>query len=65
VAASVVNHKIPHKGDVELFYSPENIESVCKSCHDGPIQSEERRGYSSEVGTDGWPIDYRHPAIEG
>lgn len=49
VAAGVVNHRRPHKGDWQLFFDPENHESVCKRCHDGPIQREERRPvYASE-----------------
>lgn len=60
VAAGVVNHRTPHKGDWELFVSPDNHESCCKRCHDGDIQSEERLGYSNEVGADGYPIDPAH-----
>jgi 5-methylcytosine-specific restriction protein A len=41
--ATVVNHKIPHKGDRKLFWSRSNWEAVCTPCHNGPIQSEERR----------------------
>lgn len=62
VAATVANHKIPHKGDESLFFDRNNLESTCKTCHDGPIQSEERRGYSSEIGGDGWPVDPKHPS---
>lgn len=42
--ATVVNHKVAHKGDKRLFWSRSNWEPVCKPCHDGPIQSEEKRG---------------------
>ena len=59
--AAVVHHKIPHKGDVRLFYDPTNLECVCKRCHDGDLQSTEARGYSTKMGDDGWPIDARHP----
>jgi 5-methylcytosine-specific restriction protein A len=62
VAATVANHKIPHKGDRKLFFNSANLESVCKDCHDGPIQREERLGYSPAVGPDGWPTDPRHRA---
>lgn len=41
--ASVVNHKIPHRGDMKLFWNRSNWESACKPCHDGPIQSQEKR----------------------
>ncbi len=64
VVAGVVNHRTPHKGDWDLFIDPANHESVCKPCHDGEIQSEERRGHSTRVGVDGWPIDERHPAYQ-
>lgn len=61
-AATVVNHRIPHKGDWALFIDPNNHESTCKPCHDGPIQSAERRGFSSAVGPDGFPVDPQHRA---
>lgn len=66
-AASVVNHRTPHRGDSALFWDEANWEAVCKSCHDGPIQSQERAGrvYSSDVGADGWPIDAGHPVNRG
>nr|WP_223177254.1 HNH endonuclease [Sphingobium jiangsuense] len=41
--ASVVNHRIPHKGDRKLFWSRSNWEAVCTPCHNGPIQSQEAR----------------------
>lgn len=59
--ATVVNHVVPHKGDHELFYNGE-LASVCKPCHDGPIQSDERRGFNSEVDVDGYPISPDHPS---
>lgn len=42
--AAVVHHKEAHKGDLKLFWDPENLISTCKACHDGPIQSEEKSG---------------------
>ena len=41
--STVVNHKTPHKGDKRLFWSRSNWEPVCAPCHNGKIQSEERR----------------------
>jgi hypothetical protein len=68
VAATVVNHRKPHKGDEALFWTTDNLLSVCQPCHDGPIQAEEvtgkastRVGYSNAVGLDGLPTDPRHP----
>ena len=61
VSATVVNHKQEHKGDLALFFDPENVESVCAPCHDGPIQQTEKLGYSLAVGPDGIPVDPKHP----
>lgn len=41
--ATVVNHRIPHRGDRKLFWDRNNWEPVCAACHNGPIQSEERQ----------------------
>lgn len=34
VEATVVDHIIPHKGDMVLFWNESNWQSLCKSCHD-------------------------------
>lgn len=39
--SDTVNHRVPHKGDFELFWDMENLEAVCKSCHSRTIQREE------------------------
>ena len=62
VAANTVNHRTPHKGDRALFFSQANLQSLCKPCHDSDIHQIESRGYSTQVGMDGWPIDAAHPA---
>lgn len=59
--ATTVHHLKPHKGDWSLFLDDSNLQSVCSSCHSGEIQMEEKRGYHTRVGTDGWPIDDKHP----
>jgi 5-methylcytosine-specific restriction enzyme A len=61
-AATVVDHIKPHKGDSKLFWDTANWQALCKPHHDGAKQQIERIGYSTEVGTDGWPIDAGHPA---
>lgn len=33
-AATVVDHRRPHKGDPALFYDPANLRSMAKRCHD-------------------------------
>ncbi|GFM73594.1 HNH endonuclease [Pseudomonas cichorii] len=43
-AASVVDHKIPHRGDQDLFWNQGNWQSLCKTCHDSVKQAEEAAG---------------------
>jgi 5-methylcytosine-specific restriction endonuclease McrA len=40
----VADHKVPHRGDPDLFWDPRNIEAVSKDYHDKVKQSIERRG---------------------
>jgi 5-methylcytosine-specific restriction endonuclease McrA len=55
--ATVVHHKVPHKGDPALFWDPDNLSSSCKSCHDIDEQRIERGGRArQDVGSDGWPM---------
>lgn len=61
-AAAVVDHIVPHKGDPDIFWNEANWQSLCATHHSATKQAEEYRGYSTEVGKDGWPIDHRHPA---
>ncbi|WP_159245058.1 HNH endonuclease [Pseudomonas koreensis] len=44
VAASVVDHKIPHRGDQQLFWHEANWQALCKPCHDSIKQAEEAGG---------------------
>lgn len=61
VAATVVDHIRPHRGDINLFSDPDNLQSLCKACHDGEKQAIEKTGYSKACGVDGWPLDPEHP----
>ena len=61
MAATVVDHIIPHKGDSDLFWDESNWQSLCKRCHDSFKQKEEKQGYSNAIGHDGWPLDDKHP----
>ena len=62
--ATVANHKVPHRGDRELFFHGET-ESACAECHDAAIQREEIEGFRRDIGEDGWPEDERHPFNRG
>lgn len=33
-AATVVDHIIPHRGDMNLFWDERNWQSLCRDCHD-------------------------------
>ena len=39
----VVHHKVPHRGDEQLFWDIDNLELVSKEWHDGEAQAQERR----------------------
>lgn len=41
--SAVANHKRPHRGDPELFWDPDNIETITKAEHDSIVQAEERK----------------------
>lgn len=60
VAATVVDHIVPHRGDSALFWDRSNWQSLCKPCHDRHKQRLERSGV--EVGCDlsGVPLDAGH-----
>lgn len=42
-AATIVDHKQPHRGDDALFWDADNHQPLCKRCHDGAKQREEAR----------------------
>lgn len=60
VAATVANHVTPHKGDWLLFIEGP-LQSLCKPCHDGVTQRQERRGHVIGCNADGVPNDPAHP----
>ena len=58
--AFIADHIKAHKGDEELFFDIDNVQCVCKSCHDSVKQSHERGGNAKvkqTIGVDGWPIE--------
>jgi 5-methylcytosine-specific restriction protein A len=44
VAATVVDHVVPHRGDQRLFWDPGNWAPSCKPCHDAKTAHEGRWG---------------------
>jgi len=59
--STVIDHCIPHKNDLKLFYDRENLQGICASCHSGIKRIEENYGYSQACGVDGFPLDSNHP----
>lgn len=60
VAATVVDHRKPHRGDESMFFDAENLQSLCKPCHDGAKQELEKSGTLRGCGLDGLPLDANH-----
>jgi 5-methylcytosine-specific restriction protein A len=46
--ATIVHHSTPHRGDMKLFWDRSLWLPVCQPCHDGPLQSIERRAPKTE-----------------
>ena len=41
VESTVVDHIIPHRGDMKLFWDPNNWQAMAKPCHDKKTASED------------------------
>lgn len=41
IIAEVVDHITPHRGNPALFFDPDNLQSLCKSCHDSKTARED------------------------
>lgn len=41
----VGDHVIPHRGDEQLFWDIDNIQCLCRTCHDTEKRIEERRAW--------------------
>lgn len=60
-AGNTVDHIKPHKGDIELFFDADNLQTLCTPCHSALKQMEEIHGYSQAVDINGVPFDPKHP----
>jgi 5-methylcytosine-specific restriction protein A len=60
-AATVVDHKVAHRGDPVLFWDPNNWQSMAKDCHDSYKQRLEKSGRIAGANAAGIPVDPRHP----
>jgi 5-methylcytosine-specific restriction protein A len=59
--AKIVDHIRKHNGNEQLFFDPDNLQSLCKPHHDSTKQREEARGYVIGATADGRPRDPLHP----
>lgn len=41
--ATVVDHVVSHKGNLELFWDEDNLQPLCKNCHDSKTAKEDGR----------------------
>lgn len=53
--ASVVDHIVPHQGDLKLFWRRSNWQGLCTWHHNSTKQRMERGTLPPAVGLDGWP----------
>ena len=63
--ATVVDHVVPHRGDPALFNDRGNWQPLCKTCHDGAKQAQEKSGLLRGSDVTGTPVDPRHPWFRG
>ena len=57
--ATIADHDPPHEGDYNKFILGP-LRSLCAACHDA-LQGFTHRGYSRDIGVDGYPVDPKHP----
>lgn len=43
VEATIVDHKVPHRGDLNLFWNRKNWQALCKPHHDSAKQREDQQ----------------------
>lgn len=61
VAATVADHIKPHRGDEQLAFDPDNLQSCCKPCHDVHADAKDRGKTVAGCDGDGFPTDQGHP----
>ena len=58
----VVDHVRPHRGDLDLFWAPGNLQTLCAWHHDFRKRREEQLGFHEDLDADGLPEDRAHPS---
>ena len=59
--ATVVDHKVPYRGEEELFFDETNWQSMCKTDHDAAKREQENTGRIRGCDERGVPLDPSHP----
>jgi 5-methylcytosine-specific restriction endonuclease McrA len=60
--STVVDHVIPHKGDLSLFWDTRNWQAICATCHEAVKKAAERGGNPMRgCDVNGMPLDPNHP----
>ncbi|POP53077.1 HNH endonuclease signature motif containing protein [Zhongshania marina] len=65
VTATVVDHKVAHRGDMKLFWDKNNWQGLCGHCHDSHKQRLEKSGVQVGSDVNGFPLDPSHPWAKG
>ncbi|MBX3629324.1 MAG: HNH endonuclease [Nitrosomonas sp.] len=60
VPATIVDHIVPHKGDLKLFWDRKNWQPLCKQCHDTHKQRQESGSAAVGCDTNGVPLSVNH-----
>ncbi|MEH6477101.1 MAG: HNH endonuclease signature motif containing protein [Sneathiella sp.] len=60
-AADTVDHIEPHRGDETLAFDPDNLQSLCKPCHDVHADAKDRGKIMAGCDVNGLPVDAAHP----
>ena len=60
VRAVIADHVVPHRGNWNEFWLGA-LQSLCRNCHESGKKFQELRGFRSDIGEDGFPIDPKHP----
>lgn len=57
VIANTVDHIRPHKGNIDLMYDPNNLQSLDAACHSMHKQRQEKSGHLVGHDASGYPTD--------
>ena len=59
LAVTDVDHIKPHRGNADLFFDPENLQSLCRNCHSSIKQTLEKNETRGTL-LDGRPASPHH-----